>query len=142
MSAILYLLLGCIPPLAAGPFAGIAFVEIIKRRKPWYLLPFWVVLALLNLLIMLWVASSAGAWLPISSLSAFFITPVASILTVFVMRKAWRRLESANGVSAADKHWFTLGCVLIPALQIGMFVALLIYSPWLCKVGLVVCKDL
>jgi hypothetical protein len=91
---------------------------------------------------MYWVASSAGLWLSIASLSAFFITPVASIITVFMMRTAWHRLEVANRVDMAIKRWFTLGFVLIPALQIGLFAALLIYAPWLCKAGLVICPDL
>jgi hypothetical protein len=142
MLAFVYLLLGSIPPLVAGPLAGIAFIEILKRRKVWYQIPFWALLVLLNLLIMYWVASSAGLWLSIASLSAFFITPVASIITVFMMRTAWRRLEVANRVDMAVKRWFSLGLVLIPALQIGLFAALLIYGPWLCKAGLVICPDL
>jgi hypothetical protein len=142
MLAMIYLLLGFVPPLVAGPLAGIAFIETLKRKKAWYQIPFWALLVLLNLMVMFWVASSSGMWLPISSLSTFFITPVASIFTVFVMRNAWRRLEVNNGVDATDKRWFTFGSVLIPALQIGMFVALILYGPWLCKVGLVICRDL
>jgi hypothetical protein len=142
MLAMLYLLLGCLPPLVAGPLAGIAFIEILKRRKEGYQIPFWVLLLVLNLLIMYWVASSAGAWFPIASLSAFFATPVASIATVFVMRNFWRRLEATDGVDVARKRWFTLGLVLIPVLQIGIFAALIIYAPWLCNAGLVICRDL
>jgi hypothetical protein len=142
MSALLYLLLGFIPPLVAGPLAGIAFVEILKRRKAWYQIPFWALLFVSNLLIMYWVASSAGVWFAIASLSTFFATPVASIVTVFVMRNFWRRLEATAGVDVARKRWFTLGLVLIPVLQIGMFAALIIYAPWLCKAGLLICRDL
>ena len=142
MSALVYLLLGCLPPLVAGPLAGIAFIEILKRRKMWYQVLFWALLILLNLLIMFWVASATGAWLSIASLTAFFVTPIACILTVFVMRNAWRRLEVDHGVEGSYKPWFTFGLVLIPALQIGVFAALLIYAPWLCKVGLVICPDL
>jgi hypothetical protein len=142
MSAVVYLLLGCLPPLVAGPLAGVAFIEILKRRKMWYQIPFWALLVLLNLLIIFWVASSAGVWLSISSLSAFVVTPIASILSVFVMRIAWRRLEVNHGVDVSYKHWFTFGLVLIPALQIGWFAALLIYGPWLCKSGLVICPGL
>ena len=142
MLAIIYLLVGCIPPLAAGPMAGIVFINILKRRKRWYQIPFWVFLVVLNLLVMYWVASSSGMWFPIASFSAFFITPGASIVTVLVMRKAWRRLEAAGGIETIDKRWYTAGLVLIPALQVGMFVALLIYGPLLCKAGLVACSDL
>jgi hypothetical protein len=142
MAAMIYLLLGFIPPLAAGPLAGIAFIEILKRRKPWYQILFWALLLVLNLLVMFWVATSQGTWLPIASLSAFFATPIASILTVFVMRHAWHRLEATHGVDVTRKRWFSLGCFLIPALQIGMFAAFIIYAPWLCKVGLMICGDL
>jgi hypothetical protein len=141
MSALVTLLLGCIPSLAAGPLAGIVFVDILKRRKPWYQLPFWVVLIILNLLVMYWVISSSGVWLSISSFSAFFATPVAAILTIPVMRTAWRRLEASGVDDLAHKGWFTIGLVLIPVLQIGMFVALLILAPLMCKAGLVVCRD-
>jgi hypothetical protein len=142
MLAIVYLLVGFIPPLVAGPMAGIVFINILKRRKGWYQIPFWALLVVLNLLIMYWVVSSSGEWFSVSSFSAFFGTPVASIVTVLVMRNAWRRLEAGGGLEAADKRWFTAGLVLIPAVQVGMFVALLIYGPLLCKVGLVVCQDL
>lgn len=142
MSAMVYLLLGCLPPLVAGPLAGIAFIEILKRRKMWYQVLFWALLVLLNLLIMYWVITSPGTWLPIASLSAFFVTPVASILTVFIMCNAWRRLNNTAGVSVPRKRWFVLGIILIPLLQIGMFAALLIYAPWFCRVGLVICQDL
>jgi hypothetical protein len=140
MSAMVYLLLGCLPPLVAGPLAGIAFIEILKRRKMWYQVLFWALLILLNLLIMFWVASSTGAWLSIASLSAFFVTPIAAILTVFVMHNAWRRLEIKHEVKVSYKRWFTFGLVLIPALQIGLFAALLISGPWMCKAGLVICR--
>jgi hypothetical protein len=142
MSALVYLLLGGLPPLVAGPLAGMVFIEILKRRKLWYQVPFWALLLLLNPLIMFWVASSTGGWLSIASLPAFFITPVASILSVFVMRNAWHRLEADHGVDVSYKPWFSLGLVLIPALQIGFFAALLIYAPWSCKSGLATCPGL
>jgi len=141
MSALVYLLLGCIPPLAAGPLAGMVFIDILKRKKPWYQVPFWALLVFLNLLVMYWVISSSGA-LSISSFSAFFATPVAAILTVPVMRKAWRRLEASGSIEAVHKGRLPFGLVLIPALQIGMFVALLVFAPLMCKAGLLVCWDL
>jgi hypothetical protein len=142
MLAVVYLLLGFVPPLAAGPLAGIAFIEILRRRKLWYQVPFWALLVFLNLLIMYWVARSAAAWLSLSSLSAFFATPVASILTLPVMHKFWRRLEAAGGLEAAHKNWLPAGLVLIPALQLGFFIALLIFAPSACKADLVGCLDL
>lgn len=141
MSALVYLLLGCIPPLAAGPLAGIVFVDILKRRKPGHQVAFWALLVFLNLLVMFWVIDSSGAWPSISSFSAFFATPLAAILTVPVMRNVSRRLDSANPMDAVQKGWFTFGLVLIPVLQIGMFVALLIFAPFMCKTGMVVCGD-
>ncbi len=141
MSAILSLLLGIIPPLAAGPAAGILFFEILKRRKLWYQIPFWILLVALNLLVMFWVAASSGTWSPIASLSAFIATPIASILAVIVMRNAWKKLESEIGIERLDKRWFTLGIVLIPVLQISSFALLLIYGPWLCKAGLIICPE-
>jgi hypothetical protein len=140
--AIVFLILGFIPPLIAGPLAGLTFINILKRRKGWYQVPFWVLLVVVNLLVMYWVASSSGEWVSISSFSAYVFTPVASFITVLVMRSAWRRLEAPGGVDAAGKRWFTVSCVLIPALQVVMFVALFLFGPQLCKVGLVVCQAL
>jgi len=137
----MYLLLGCIPPLAAGPLAGLAFINILKRGKGWYQVPFWVSLVLVNLLVMFWIASSTDAWLSISSMSACFFTPVAAIASVLVMRIAWNRLEAAGKIEAARRRWFPVGLVLIPVLQIVAFVALLLYAPLLCKTGLVVCQN-
>jgi membrane protein YdbS with pleckstrin-like domain len=142
MLAIVFLFLGLIPPLIAGPLAGLTFINILKRGKGWYQTPFWALLVAVNLLVMEWVVSSAGVWLSISSFSAWFFTPVASIVTVPVMRTAWHRLEGAGGVDVAGKRWFTLGFVLIPVLQIGMFVALILFGPLLCKAGLVNCRNL
>ena len=142
MLAIVYLLLGFLPPLIAGPLAGLTFITLLRRGKGWYEIPFWVALVAVNLLVMYWVISSSNMWFSISSLSAFFFTPAASILTVLVMRRAWRRLEASAGVAGASKRWFVAGLVLIPVLQTGMFVALLIFGPLMCKVGLVGCRDL
>ncbi|MGB8214075.1 MAG: hypothetical protein WCE68_11000 [Anaerolineales bacterium] len=140
MTAIVYLLLGIIPPLIAGPVAGLAYMKILKRGKGWYLIPFWVLLVVVNLLVMFWVISSSGVWLPVASSSTCFFTPVAPILTVLVMRMAWRRLEASGGIAQAPKHWLPIGMVLIPVLQIGMFAALIIFAPEACKVGLAVCQ--
>jgi hypothetical protein len=140
MLAIAFLLLGFLPPLAVGPLAGLAFITLLKRDKMGYQIPFWASLLLLNLLFMFWVATSAGVWLPIASLTTFFLTPITPILTVLVMRKAWRRLEATKGVAAAHKRWYCFGLVLIPAVQIGMFVALLVFAPSLCKDGFLICR--
>jgi hypothetical protein len=141
MLAIVYLLLGFVPPLIAGPLAGLAFVGILKRGKGWYLIPFWVLLVILNMLVVYWIASPSDEWFPISSFSACFFTPVASIVSLLLIRQAWRRLGAAGEMEAARKRWFTIGFVLIPALQTGMLVALLLFAPQLCKVGLLVCPD-
>jgi hypothetical protein len=141
MLAIVFLLLGFIPPLVAGPLAGLVFINLLKRGKGWYQIPFWADLVGVNLLIMYWVVSSSGKWLPISSLSAWFFTPVASVATLLVMRRAWRRLVSRLEVGAADNRWFTIGFMLIPALQLTAFLALTLFGPLLCKAGLVACRD-
>jgi hypothetical protein len=141
MLGILYLLLGCIPPLAAGPLAGLAFIDILRRGKGWHQIPFWLALCLVNLLVMFWVASSTNAWLSIASFAACFTTPVAAIASALVMRMAWRRLEASGKINPAQKGRFTIGLVLIPVLQIAAFVALLLFGPMLCKVGLVACPS-
>jgi hypothetical protein len=139
MVGILYLLLGCIPPLAAGPLAALVFINILKRGKGWHQLLFWVGLVLVNFLIMFWIATSTQTWLSISSFSACFFTPVAAIAGVLVIRIAWRRLTARGEIDPAHQHWLPIGLVLIPALQIASFVALLLFAPMVCKTGLVVC---
>jgi hypothetical protein len=128
--------------LIAGPLAGLAFISILRRGKGWYQIAFWASLVVVNLLIMFWVVTSSGAWFSVSSLSACSFTPAAPVLTMLVMRRAWRRLEATGGIELPDKRWYTLGYVLIPALQIVVFVALILFGPLLCKIGLVVCQDL
>jgi hypothetical protein len=142
MMAILYLLLGLVPPLFAGPLAGLAYINILKHGKRWYLIPFWLLLLLVNLLVMDWVVSSARQWFSISSLAACLFTPVASILTILVMRSAWRRLADTRAGDPAGNRWFPLGFVLIPSLQIIIFGAVIISAPLLCKLGWLVCQDL
>jgi hypothetical protein len=142
MQAMIFLVLGIVPPVVAGPLAGWVYLEILKHGKGWYLIPFWVLLAVLNLLIIYWVVSPSGVWLSISSLAAFFATPFAAIITVLLMRRVWKKLAAAAGTAAPRRRWYLIGLVLIPLLQIGMFVALLFAGPQLCKAGLVVCKGL
>jgi hypothetical protein len=139
MVGILYLLLGFIPPLAAGPLAGLAFINILKRGKGWHQVPFWLALVLVNFLIVFWIATSTQTWLSISSFSAFFSTPLAAIASVLVIRIAWRRLTTRGQIDPARQRWLPIGLVLIPALQILSFVALLLFAPMLCKTGLMVC---
>lgn len=141
MLGIVYLLLGCVPPLAAGPLAGLAYINILRRGKDWYQVPFWISLVLVNLLVMVWIASSSDAWLSISSFSACFFTPPAAIASVLVMRMAWRRLEASGKLDESTRRWFPIGLVLIPALQIVMFAVLLLFGPTACKTGLMVCRN-
>jgi hypothetical protein len=93
------------------------------------------------MLVMVWIASARDAWGSVSSFTACFITPVAAILSVLVMRAAWRRLEATGKIDASCKNRFSIGLVLIPALQIAAFVALLLLGPLLCKIGLTVCQS-
>jgi hypothetical protein len=140
MLAIVYLILGLIPPLVVGPLAGLAYIYMLKREENRYQIPFWVILVVVNLLVMFWVINSSGTWLPISSSSACFFTPVMPILTVLVMRIAWRRFNTNGEIDADRKRLVTIGFVLIPALQFAIFVTLIIFAPGLCKAGLVVCQ--
>ena len=139
MSAIIFLLLGIIPPLVAGPVAGVVFLNILHRGKGWYQIPFWLALVGLNLLVMLWTVSSSGKWLSVSSFAAFFFTPAAAILTPLVMRRAWNKMEAAGTVNGKQKAGYTVGVLLIPVFQVGIFLAMLILAPWLCTVGVLVC---
>ena len=57
------------------------------------------------------------------------------------MRFAWRRRAANGEIDVARKKWFSIGLVLIPALQIAAFVALLLFGPLYCNVGLVACPN-
>jgi hypothetical protein len=102
-------------------------------------MPFWLALVLVNFLIVFWIATSTQTWLSISSFSAFFFTPLAAITSVLVIRIAWRKLPTRGQIDPARQRWLPIGLVLIPALQIVSFVALLLFAPMLCKTGLMVC---
>jgi hypothetical protein len=140
MLAIIYLILGFLPPLAAGPLAGLVYITILKRGKGWQQVLFWVLLAALDFLVVFFVIQAPGRWLPVASLPAFFFTPVAAILTVFVMRRAWRKTGAGEDASPSLKRRFIAGLVYIPALQLGSFLALIRYVPWLCQVGWMACN--
>lgn len=141
MLAIVYLVIGLIPPLVAGPMAGIIFINMLKRGKYWLLIPFWLALIIVNLLGMFWVVSSPGIWLPITSVTTFLFTPISVVITILLMRKSWRRRVDDTKISPIRTRWFISGMLGIPALQTLMFVALFIYAPWICKVGLVICQS-
>jgi hypothetical protein len=140
MLGLIFLLLGLIPALVAGPLAGLIFINILRRSKYWMQIPFWGILIILDVLFMVWSITSRGTWLPISSVSAFFFTPATAVVTFFVMRYSWRRLDINLTQERMRKRRFTSGIIGIPALQIGMFAALIIFTPGLCKIGLVICQ--
>jgi hypothetical protein len=142
MAAIIYFILGCLAPLAAGPLAGLIFINILKRRNIWLQIPFWIGLLVYNLLIMLWVLTSGGKWLPISSLSAFIFTPIAAILTIPVMRFGKHRLEAVLGTGNIPKNWFRSGIAGIPVVQMLIFCGGILLAPWFCKIGLLICQTL
>jgi len=66
-------------------------------------------------------------------LLGMFFTPVAAIAGVLVIRIAWRRLTARGEIDPAHQHWLPIGLVLIPALQIASFVALLLFAQWYVK---------
>lgn len=141
MLLIAYMLIGFIPPLIAGPLAGLVFVDILKRGEKWLQIPFWILLIAVNLAIVYWIASESDEWFPILSFSACLFTPAASIVTLLLMRHAWRRLETAGRVAPTLRGWYVVGIVLIPILQLGMLAALWLLGPSLCKLGWMVCQD-
>lgn len=140
MAAIIYFILGILAPLVAGPLAGLVFINILKRRKFWLQVPFWICLVIYNLLVMLWVLTSAGKWLPIASVSAFLFSPIAAIATIPAMRYGKQRAETAQNAGSLPKNWFISGIVGIPVVQMLIFAGGILYAPWLCKVGLVICQ--
>ncbi len=129
MLALVYLILGIIPPLAAGPLAGVIFINILKRGKPWLQIPFWASLILINTLIMFWVITSAGRWLPISSVSAFVFTPIAAVATIPLMLRVKRWAIDSGGVESLPKGWLRTGMLGIPGLQLLSFAALILARP-------------
>ena len=139
MAALLYFTLGIMAPLVGGPLAGMVFIYILKHRKLWLQIPFWLGLLVFNLLITIWVLTSRGVWLPVASVSAFIFTPVAAIVTVPVMRHVKRRVESTGEASVLPKRWFRSGIVGIPVVQAGLFTGAILFAPVLCQVGLVMC---
>jgi hypothetical protein len=138
---ILSLLLAFILPILAGPTAGLVFVRLLKRGKGWHQIPFWGLLVVLNLLVAYWMVVTSNEWIPVAGMAACLFTPVAAILTLLAMGFAWRRLQAAGGTDPARKSWFTVGLVLIPALQMGLLAALVVVGPALCTWAHVVCKD-
>jgi hypothetical protein len=138
--AIVYLLLGFVPPLITGPLAGLAFVSIVRRGKAWHQIPFWVFVTAANLLIAYWIAT-ADEWLPGPTFSTCLFSPFASTLALILVLRARRGLRKATPMDGPRERWLLAGSLLIPILQLAPLIVLWGIGPALCQLGLVACQQ-
>jgi hypothetical protein len=140
MLATFYLIIGALIPLAVGYLAARLYIKLLQRGTAWQHLAFWLALLLFNLLLMFWAVTSAGKWTPIASMSVFFLTPVAALVSILVMRREWGKLDASFTSDLWHRRLYFLGLVLIPALQLLPFLFLIFFGSWLCTWGLITCS--
>lgn len=116
-------------PIVSGPVAALALVMILKRKEQWPRFLFWP---------MLIAAHIAGFFLMRHTLGDFFfgpgflaclITPIVAVGTALGMRLSTRRFYQAVGDDASRGRGFVAGTFLIPLLQLGTVMALILLAP-------------
>jgi hypothetical protein len=140
MLATFYLIIGGLIPLAVGYLAARLYIRLLQRGIAWQHLAFWPSLLLFNIMLMFWVVASTGKWTPIASMSVFFLTPVAALVSILVLRREWGKLDASFKSGLWHRRLYLFGLVLIPAFQLLPFLFLIFFGSWLCTWGVIICS--
>jgi hypothetical protein len=140
MLATFYLIIRGLIPLTAGFLAARLYIRLLQCGTAWPHLAFWPALLLFNLLLMFWAVTSTGKWTSIASMSVFFLTPIAALVSILVLRREWGKLDASFTSDLWHRRLYFLGLVLIPALQLIPFLVLIFFAPRLCTWGVILCS--
>jgi hypothetical protein len=138
---LLEIILGIILPLIPGPFAGFLYITILKRKDYKWLVLFWILLLVAYILIGYRLASISNDFFSLSGMLICLLTPVSAILSIIVMRIAWKNINTNNKTDNLGRRLYLLGIIIIPILQIFFLLLLSILGPVLCQSGVTTCSD-
>ncbi|MEJ2150280.1 MAG: hypothetical protein P8Z40_12470 [Chloroflexota bacterium] len=142
MNKVIFLVSILLYPIISGPVATLAFIIILRLRKQWAMVLFWLSLVALNVAGFFYLALTLGDFFAGPGFFACMITPIFAIVTVLVSRLLVRRLHQAIGGDDKRQRWLTVGTLLIAFLQIATVFALALLAPWLCEIGIRNCSEL
>lgn len=138
---ILEIILGIILPLIPGPFAGFIYIIILKRKDYKWMFPFWILLIAAYILIGYRFVSISSEFFSLSGMLSCLLTPVAAILSIIVIRIAWKKINTNNQIDKLSRRLYLLGLIIIPTLQLFFLFLLSILGPQLCQSGITKCSD-
>lgn len=132
--------LALLPPLLTGPAAAVVYVALLRKRRTGVLLLFWALLLILDAAAVVVMSLSLGDLIGPGFLACVQM-PLTALVTALILIFSRRRLLVEALQDQRLAHWYLLGLVLIPLLQVAMMLVLALLGPIFCDLGLRSCSD-
>jgi hypothetical protein len=116
-------------PIISGPVAALVLVMALKRKEQWLRVLFWPVLIAVHIAGFFLMLHTLGDFVFGPGFLACLITPIFAVGTALGLRLSSRRFYQAVGDDPSRRRWFVTGTFLIPLLQLGTVVILILLAP-------------
>lgn len=116
-------------PVISGPVAALVLVMALKRTEQWLRVLFWPVLIAVHIAGFFLMVHTLGDFVFGPGFLACLITPIFAVGTALGLRLSSRRFYQAVGDDPSRRRWFVTGTFLIPLLQLGTVVMLILLAP-------------
>ena len=116
-------------PVVSGPLTALVFVMALRRKEQWPSFLFWTVLIAVHIAGFFLMVHTLGDFLFGPGFLACLITPIFAVGTALGLRLSSRRFYQAVGDDPSRRRWFAAGTFLIPLLQLGTVVMLMLLAP-------------
>jgi hypothetical protein len=116
-------------PVISGPVAALVLVVALKRKEQWLRVLFWPVLIAVHIAGFFLMVHTLGDFVFGPGFLACLITPIFAVGTALGLRLSSRRFYQAVGDDLIRRRWFVTATFLIPLLQLGTVVMLILLAP-------------
>jgi hypothetical protein len=116
-------------PIVSGPGAAFALVMILRREEQGLKLLFWPVLIAVHIAGYFFMLHTLGDFFFGPGFLACLITPIFAVSTALGLRLSSHRFHQAVGDDPSRRRWFVIGTVLIPLMQLGTVMVLMLLAP-------------
>ena len=105
--------------LVTGPFAASIFIALLRRNSSRWLWSFSLGLGLLTILLGIFIAHTFANFFPGIGCFITLLTPIVALVTFLSFRFRARKVQASFAADAPQRHWFLIGSLMIPLLQIA-----------------------
>jgi hypothetical protein len=116
-------------PTLTGPVAALVLVLVLKRQERWPRLFFWPALIALHIAGFFFLEHTLGDFVFGPGFLSCLITPIFAVSTALGLRLSSGRFYRAVGDDPGRRRWLIAGTVLIPLLQLGTVLTLILLAP-------------